>query len=393
MPRDPHILKQKLAAALEQIDWPQAILANFLIIGVLICAKALLIWDADLFYRSVQEDEALEWATFWAFSAAGVVALVGALGQRKAGVRFPWFMVGLSLFCFFVAMEEVSWGQRLLGYRPPAYFLEQNFQQELNLHNVVSTDLRKLALKAVILGYGVLLPLIALIPPVGRWFRRLTITPPPWTLIPSFLVTYATYQIYPWKFSGEVVELMLGLAFLFALLGTSRMGSEDATVSLEDPRSEDLRSRNRRDWLDPLKAWLAVIVLGAVTAITSQAMTRRHPAKLDAAQIEVEALLSDFQSLPEIKCSSHKRIYSYVQKYDGADLEGGKFANLVAQGLPEERVSFFLDPWNSPYWIRHRCSEERETTTLFLYSFGPNRKRDSTRTEILSDDIAARYLP
>ena len=388
MPRDAHILKQQFFAALETVDWPQAILANLLVIGVLIGAKALLIWDADLFYRSVQEDESLEWATFWAFLAAAAVALVGAHRQRKAGVRFPWFMVGLSLFCFFVAMEEISWGQRLLGYRPPAYFLQQNFQQELNLHNVVSTDLRKFALKAVILGYGVVLPLIALVPLIGRWFKRRMITPPPWTLIPSFLITFATYQRYPWKFSGELVELMLGLAFLFALVQTSRVGSEDRNVG-----SEDRGRRNRWSWLDPLKAWLVVVVLGVVTASTSHALTRGHPAKIEAAKIEVEALLRDFHSLPEIKCSSHKRIYSYVQKYDGANLEEGKFANLVARGLPEERASFFLDPWNSPYWIRHRCSEERETTTLFLYSFGPNRKRDSTRTEILGDDIAAVYRP
>jgi hypothetical protein len=64
---------------------------------------------------------------------------------------------------------------------------------------------------------------------------------------------------------------------------------------------------------------------------------------------------------------------------------GGRFAALQVQGLPEERADYFLDPWNSPYWIRHRCSSERQR--IFIYSFGPNRRRDSDEREIRGDDI------
>ena len=69
------------------------------------------------------EDEFLEWATVWAFAAAAVVFAVAAIRQRRSGVALPWFLAGVSLFCIFVAGEEISWGQRVFGYRPPAYFL------------------------------------------------------------------------------------------------------------------------------------------------------------------------------------------------------------------------------------------------------------------------------
>ena len=372
-------LRRPAAVQLRNVDWPQAIVANLLVFGVLVYAKVLRTLDSDLFYRSLQEDEALEWATFWAFLLAALAALIGAVRQRSTGVKIPWFLAGVSLFCFVVAMEEISWGQRLLGYRPPEYFLAENFQQELNIHNVVSTDLRKQGLKAVILGYGVVLPLLALVPPIERMFRRVAITAPSWTLIPSFLAAFVIYREYRWKFTGELVELMLGLAFLFALLEPI---SRFARFKAAPPSSS-------HGWLEPLRAWLVVVVLGVVTATGSQALTKAHPAKLQTTQTEVDALLRDFQSLSNPKCPAHKRIYSYSQKYPSRELEQGQFAALIDQGLPEERASFYLDPWNSPYWIRHRCTDDGETTLIILYSFGPNRKRDSTRTEVLGDDIAA----
>jgi hypothetical protein len=51
----------------------------------------------------------------------------------------------VAFFCFVVAGKEASWGQRLMGYQPSEYFLANNFQQELNVHNVIETSTRKLA--------------------------------------------------------------------------------------------------------------------------------------------------------------------------------------------------------------------------------------------------------
>ena len=81
-------------------------------------------------------------------------------------------------------MEEISWGQRVLGYRPPVYFLEYNYQQELNLHNVVATDYRKLALQLIILIYGAVMPLLALLKPARRMFDRLGVIVSPAGLVP-----------------------------------------------------------------------------------------------------------------------------------------------------------------------------------------------------------------
>jgi hypothetical protein len=94
-------------------------------------------------------------------------------------------------------------------------------------------------------------------------------------------------------------------------------------------------------------------------------------------------------------CGLHKRLYGYVRKYRRTHLQRGQFAALVEQGLPEERAAYFLDPWNNPYWIRHRCEDVEgagRRMSVFVYSFGPNRRRDSTPFTLDGDDIGSYVL-
>lgn len=132
-----------------------AALSNVLVLVVLAVGGSLAAVDPDLFYRVSQEDGFLEWATFWVFSIAGCRYFVNAARDRRDSGGVPWFAAGLGVFCMLVALEEISWGQRLLGYPPPDYFLQENYQQELNLHNVFSTSLRKVTLLTILIGYGI----------------------------------------------------------------------------------------------------------------------------------------------------------------------------------------------------------------------------------------------
>ncbi len=369
------------------LDRKWAVLANGLVIIVVAYAAVLQWADFDAYRQSVQEDEYLEWATFWAFVLAACLGIAAGLRHWRERGRIPWFLTGVGLFCLFVAMEEISWGQRVLGYRPPVYFLEHNFQQELNLHNLPSTSLRKWALNAVILGYGVLLPLAAAIPAIRGLMQRIGIRSPPLTLAPSFLITFALYWWYPWKYTGEIVELALGLAFLFALLACWRS---------EKPPDPQPQKTPALRWLLPtVGLWAMVMVLGLANATLSRMQRSASPEAVKSAQVELDALKADLDGLAvqvrgsATRCGLHKRVYSWVEKYRRDYLYTGAFARLKNQGLPTDRADFFLDPWNSPYWIRHKCSRNRPRQTVVIYSFGPNRRRESDAWEIRGDDIAA----
>jgi len=361
------------------------LLGNLVLLGFLGAFAFLEASYPDVYYRSVQEDQALEWASFWSFFIASGVFAVAASRQRRTTDALPWFLVGLALFCVFVAMEEISWGQRVFGHRPPDYFLAQNFQQELNLHNIASTKIRLLAFRSIVLGYGVLLPLIALVPFVRRLFSRLAIVPPPIELTPSMFAMYWIHLWYPWKFTGEVIECGLGFGFLFvAVANAAELAGTRARASLARVAG--------------LVAIVAVLAFG--TTWWSQNRQSGDPANPALAGVETEALKSDLQALAQAKgeaaitkCGLHKRVYTLVQEKDYArSLQEMSFAGLADRGLPEARAEFFLDPWNSPYWVRDRCDESEGRRVVFVYSFGPNRSRDSSRWEILGDDIGQYVL-
>lgn len=207
-------------------------IANALILLIVGYAVFLFTSNPDLYYLTVQEDEYLEWATFWTFLGAAVASTISAQRQHRGGQGLPWFLGGVALFCLFVALEEISWGQRVFGYRPPEYFLGNNFQLEFNLHNVVDSAFRKSALITVILGYGVALPLLQRLPVVGPLSMRLGVTAPPLSLMPVFIAAYVLYVWYPWSHSGEWVELLLGIGFLFsALIAVRHFGPKPSSPS------------------------------------------------------------------------------------------------------------------------------------------------------------------
>jgi hypothetical protein len=198
-------------------------------------------------------------------------------------------------------------------------------------------------------------------------------------------VTFLTYEIYPWTFSGEVVELMLGCGMLVAGLVTlDGLGTRRGTAGAAARRIAMFAG-----------AVAGLVALGTATAWGFRALRSSDPAALEAARAEVEALRQDFLTVAQRNggrlpgCGLSRRIYTHVEDVDESALRDGAFARLTAQGMPETRAAFFIDPWNQPYWIRDRCGADESVRSVFVYSFGPNRRRDSSTRDILGDDIGA----
>ena len=80
-----------------------ALIANLSILGFLGFSAWLEAAHPNLYYASAQEDQALEWASFWSFFAASICFVAAARRQRRATGALPWFLAGLALFCFLVA--------------------------------------------------------------------------------------------------------------------------------------------------------------------------------------------------------------------------------------------------------------------------------------------------
>ncbi len=81
-----------------------------------------------------QEDGPYEYAQFAIIAGAFIVALA-TLPKRA---RRPWLAAYVALAtvcCFYVAGEEISWGQRFFGWATPADWMAANDHHETNLHN------------------------------------------------------------------------------------------------------------------------------------------------------------------------------------------------------------------------------------------------------------------
>lgn len=168
-----------------------------------------------------------EWFQFGAFVG---IAVLSVLILRRDGLRRGWFWLLLGLAAFYTAMEEISWGQQIFGWKSSDFFEDNNIQGETNLHNMftgpissITKDLLTYALALGMAGYGVVYPLVCrFIPALGGPLQRFGIPNPGLALIPFFIVA-AFCELGLFNFNeAELAELYVALAMFFLALLTWR---------------------------------------------------------------------------------------------------------------------------------------------------------------------------
>ncbi len=160
------------------------------------------------------EDLIGEWTQFWLFVLTCLVST--RLVFMKTRYRKTFAL--LALCTFYVAMEEISWGQRLFDFPTPDLFKRHNLQSETNLHNLVtgpySTVLKAsiaYILTAGLAGFGLVYPLLlrgGWRP--AKWLDAKGLAAPPLALAPFFVVA-AVLETTPFSFNeAEVAEVLVG---------------------------------------------------------------------------------------------------------------------------------------------------------------------------------------
>lgn len=164
-----------------------------LIIGLV--ALKLASWR--LYWRvAAVEDGPVEYLTGAVYLGACFVALLASkeFFQTERSLLGALYAV-LAAGCFFVAMEEISWGQRILGIDTPPALEEINHQGELNLHNIAG----RWKLHAVYIFVGACGAFAWLLVPrnIETRFRGIVdYVVPPWWLMLYFLPTFLLYTYY-----------------------------------------------------------------------------------------------------------------------------------------------------------------------------------------------------
>lgn len=312
----------------------------------------------------LEEDRPIEWTTVWLFGAAGII-------QLRRAIRHRFFFDALvAVFCLFVAGEEFSWGQRLIGYGSE-YFLAHNYQQEVNLHNLPGFVVQpKWFFIAALTGYGILLPLMARSNRLARLMKRVGATAPPVQLAPWFLAAVVLLVWYPFTLTGEWVESLAGALFLASIT----FGSGTPWILLS----------------------LSLIFGVLMTQVTNRIEHYRDAERSACARKEIDALLDDLtlgdMATEKLKSQQtlHNRVWTaitegYLDRQGAREFDGTKCGTSTDEAQTRRR--YMVDPWGTSYWLSvQRVDDDLRVT---VYSFGPNRQSDGSAAGPSGDDISA----
>ena len=119
--------------------------------------------SSNLLYHLSAEGGLFEWGSFFiAFTISGFALLVyfHSRGNRIFRPARRRFILIIAIAAYLVAMEEISWGQRILGFESTAFFSSNNHQQETNFHNLISGEYLNLIIYALIYVFFIFLPLV-----------------------------------------------------------------------------------------------------------------------------------------------------------------------------------------------------------------------------------------
>ncbi len=174
----------------------------------------------------VVEDGLVEYGSALFLLAIGIYCFYKTANYRK---RHPvWWLVGtigLGLLFIFGAGEEVSWGQRLLGFETPDALKEINRQDEVTLHNIRigDFDVNKIIfsklLTAILIFYFTIYPLLYR---GVAWIKKLTnalgIPVPQWHHTIFFLIATLIALLIPSEKKWELHEFVFSAIFFVIFL-------------------------------------------------------------------------------------------------------------------------------------------------------------------------------
>lgn len=161
----------------------------------------------------IAEDSWGEQATFASFFISFVLLGWVIFADRKLLIS-GYSLIAAGLL--FIALEEISYGQRLFGIETPYFITKVNYQSELNLHNIID------GIKPLVLLFGAgVLVWIFVLPFLVKQFRvfekLVSVLGVP--LVPTYLWPYFIGGCFLTFFpviveNDEIGELILGIAFV-----------------------------------------------------------------------------------------------------------------------------------------------------------------------------------
>lgn len=135
------------------------VLASLFVVAFAVTVVAVNARESTVLKIFAAEDGPFENATVVFYLSAAVFSAISAFRFRSS--RWICFHLScLGVLFFVVGMEEMSWGQRIIGYNTPEVLSMANRQGEFNIHNVYSTSLTQYCALLVVSTLLLFLPVL-----------------------------------------------------------------------------------------------------------------------------------------------------------------------------------------------------------------------------------------
>ena len=180
-----------------------AILCVFIIIKIFL---------KDYYIVIIQEDNLVEncQIIFLFFSfLLSVITSINFLRRKKIFLGILLLIIG---FLFLIwAFEEISWFQRIFNIESPEYFIVQNFQEEISIHNLMPIQ-KILHILYIIISFMAIFSWVI----IPNRLKSNTNSPlnyfvPNWYLMVFFLPVFALYLYFEFN---DFIVLQTGLKYL-----------------------------------------------------------------------------------------------------------------------------------------------------------------------------------
>lgn len=211
------------------------------LVGAFLVALSRL--NKDIYRFLLTDDGPVEWLQVAFFVLAlvmGIGIVIRAIRANRYDQATLFFVFALTML--FISGEEVSWGQRIIGWETPPELAEINKQNETTLHNIGE------ALSVINFGMMIIGLVGSVAYVLNRWVRiERYWQQANWFLIPPFFLSSAFFVLFLYKFIrfaflpesaftitkySEWAELCLAFGLcVFAVLNFRRLGNQRETVT------------------------------------------------------------------------------------------------------------------------------------------------------------------
>ena len=180
-------------------------------------AFSILAMGNNVLAATIPEDHYFELIGAFSFFVTSILFFYGFRVARKT-LDKSWgslikqlAYLGLAVLFLFGAGEEISWGQRILGFQTPEELSQVNRQEEFNLHNLSAWEASSLLDPDRLFDifwflFGVITPALALVSPSFKRFAGRFIPVVFWGIGLLFIYNYL------W---AKLAKIVFGAAYAF----------------------------------------------------------------------------------------------------------------------------------------------------------------------------------